>query len=75
MASHNELSEGSRTKTLFYEEDILKNLQHLKRFIRKVKPQDHYARGWEDSRVILLDTVEVIEKILIKAFTLIGRRG
>ncbi len=75
MASHNELSEGSRTKTLFYEEDILKNLRHLKRFIRKVKPQDHYARGWEDSRVILLDTVEVIEKILIKAFTLIGRRG
>jgi len=75
MASHNELSEGSRTKTLFYEEDILKNLRYLKKFIRKVKPQDHYARGWEDSRVILLDTVEVIEKILIKAFTLIGKRG
>jgi len=74
MASHNELSEGSRTKTLFYEEDILKNLRHLKRFIRRVKPQDHYARGWEDSRVILLDTVEVIEKILIKAFTLIGKK-
>ena len=74
MASHNELSEGSRTKTLFYEEDILKNLRHLKRFISKVKPQDHYARGWEDSRVILLDTVEVIEKILKKAFTLIGKK-
>ncbi len=75
MASHNELTEGSRTNTLFYEEDLLKNLRYLKKFIRKVKPQDHYARGWEDSRVILLDTVEVIEKILIKAFTLINKCG
>jgi len=75
MASHNELTEGSRTNTLFYEEDLLKNLRYLKKFIRKVKPQDHYARGWEDSRVILLDTLEVIEKILIKAFTLINKCG
>ena len=74
MASHNELAEGSRTKTIFYDQDLLKNLKYLKKFIRNVKPQDHYARGWEDSRVILLDTVEVIEKILKKAFTVIGKK-
>ena len=61
MASHRDTPYkdrfGRRTDTLFYDQDLEKNIELLRKFIAKVTPQDHYAPRWEDSRVILLDTV------------------
>lgn len=52
--------EGNITKTIYYNEDLLKNLKKIKVFLKKVKPQDYYVRGFEDSRIIMIEVIEII---------------
>ena len=64
MASHKDIALGPQTDTYFSNQDLLKNVQKLRDFVKRVKPQDHYARGVEDSRVIMLDTIDIIIRFL-----------
>ena len=64
MASHKDIALGPQTDIYFSNEDLLKNVQKLRDFVTRVKPQDHYARGVEDSRVIMLDTIDIIIRFL-----------
>ena len=55
---------GKHTNTIYYDEDILKILKYMKDFIKKVKTQDYYVRGYEDARVIMLEVLDyVIDKL------------
>lgn len=51
---------GKESKTLYYDEDILKNLRKMREFIKKVKTQDYYVRGYEDQRMIMLEVLDFI---------------
>ena len=55
---------GFETKTIYYQEDLLNNIKKLIQFVKKVKPQDHYVRGFEDSRVVMLETLDIINNII-----------
>ena len=55
---------GFETGTIYYQEDILNNIKKLIQFVKKVKPQDHYVRGFEDSRMIMLETLDIITNII-----------
>ena len=52
---------GDRTKTIFYDEDLIKGIKNIKKFVSKVKARDDYARGYEDGKVIMLDVLDIIE--------------
>ena len=52
---------GDRTQTIFYEEDLIKGIKNIKKFVSKVKARDDYARGYEDGKVIMLDVLDIIE--------------
>ena len=55
---------GKYTGTIYYEEDIIKGLQYMRAFIKRVKTQDYYVRGFEDARLIMLETLDfVIDKL------------
>ena len=55
---------GKHTGTLYYDEDIIKCLKYMKAFIKRVKTQDYYVRGFEDARLIMLETLDfVIDKL------------
>ena len=60
LQGENIMFEGNITKTIYYNEDLVKNLKKLKAFLKKVKPQDYYVRGFEDSRIIMIEVVEII---------------
>jgi len=51
---------GKESKTLYYDEDILKYLRKMREFIKKVKTQDYYVRGYEDQRMIMLEVLDFI---------------
>ena len=51
---------GSETGTIYYDEDILKGLKKMKDFIKKVKTQDYYVRGYEDQRAIMTDILDIL---------------
>jgi hypothetical protein len=50
----------NKTNTIYYNEDLLNNLKRIRDFIKKVKTQDYYVRGYEDARVIMLETLDII---------------
>ena len=50
----------NKTNTIYYNEDLLKNLKRIRDFIKKVKTQDYYVRGYEDARVIMLETLDIM---------------
>ena len=52
--------QGKETETLYYDEDILKCLLKMREFIKKVKTQDYYVRGYEDQRVIMLEVLDYL---------------
>ena len=55
---------GKHTGTISYEEDIIKGLHYSRAFIRREKTQDYYVRGFEDARLIMLETLDyVIDKL------------
>tara|TARA_R100000742_G_C4268228_1_gene86574 strand:- start:915 stop:1103 length:189 start_codon:yes stop_codon:yes gene_type:complete len=55
---------GKHTNTIYYDEDIIKILKYIKDFLKKVKTQDYYVRGYEDARVIMLEVLDfVINKL------------
>tara|TARA_B110000495_G_C22733498_1_gene430383 strand:- start:320 stop:508 length:189 start_codon:yes stop_codon:yes gene_type:complete len=55
---------GKETNTIYYDEDIIKILKYMKDFIKKVKTQDYYVRGYEDARVIMIEVLDyVINKL------------
>ena len=53
---------GEETGTIYYNEDILSNLKKLRDFIKRVKTQDYYVRGYEDQRVVQLETIDYLIK-------------
>jgi hypothetical protein len=55
---------GKETNTIYYDEDIIRILKYMKDFIKKVKTQDYYVRGYEDARVIMIEVLDyVINKL------------
>ena len=55
---------GKETNTIYYDEDIINILKYMKDFIKKVKTQDYYVRGYEDARVIMIEVLDyVINKL------------
>tara|TARA_R110000751_G_scaffold52103_3_gene113804 strand:- start:386 stop:574 length:189 start_codon:yes stop_codon:yes gene_type:complete len=36
-------------------------IKDLRKFLKKVKPKYHYARGWEDMRWMMLQTLDELE--------------
>ena len=55
---------GEYTDTIYYDEDIVKILKKTRDFIKRVKTQDYYVRGYEDARVIMLEVLDyVINKL------------
>ena len=51
---------GKYTGTLYYEEDILKCLKNMRDFLKRVKTQNYYVRGFEDARLIMLEVIDYI---------------
>tara|TARA_B100000579_G_C22686672_1_gene782931 strand:+ start:603 stop:803 length:201 start_codon:yes stop_codon:yes gene_type:complete len=49
---------GKYTNTIYYNEDIVKCLKKMRDFIKRVKTQDYYVRGYEDARLIMLEVLE-----------------
>ena len=41
--------------------DLQERLEHLKKWVKKVKPKDHYVRGWEDARSLIMETIKELE--------------
>ena len=55
---------GKYTGTLYYDEDIIKCLKYMSDFVKRVKTQDYYVRGYEDARLIMLEVLDyVINKL------------
>tara|TARA_R100001463_G_scaffold131363_2_gene191313 strand:+ start:1237 stop:1425 length:189 start_codon:yes stop_codon:yes gene_type:complete len=55
---------GKYTGTLYYDEDIVKCLKYMRDFVKRVKTQDYYVRGYEDARLIMLEVLDyVINKL------------
>ena len=55
---------GKYTGTLYYDEDIIKWLKYMRDFVKRVKTQDYYVRGYEDARLIMLEVLDyVINKL------------
>lgn len=55
---------GKYTGTLYYDEDIIKCLKYMRDFVKRVKTQDYYVRGYEDARLIMLEVLDyVINKL------------
>ena len=51
---------GKYTGTLYYDEDIIKCLKYMRSFIKRVKTQDYYVRGFEDARLIMLEVIDFV---------------
>lgn len=51
---------GKYTGTLYYDEDIIKCLKMMRDFLKRVKTQDYYVRGFEDARLIMLEIIDYI---------------
>ena len=41
--------------------EIKAGISDLRKFLKKVKPKYHFARGWEDMRWMMLDTLNELE--------------
>ena len=52
--------QGKDTKTIYFDEDIQSGLKKIREFIKKVKTQDYYVRGYEDQRVIMLEVLDYV---------------
>lgn len=51
---------GKHTNTIYYDEDILKILRYMQDFVKRVKTQDYYVRGYEDARCIMLEVLDIV---------------
>ena len=51
---------GKESKTIYYDEDIIKILKNIRDFIKKVKTQDYYVRGYEDARMIMMEVLDIV---------------
>tara|TARA_R100000781_G_scaffold68422_1_gene43054 strand:- start:368 stop:580 length:213 start_codon:yes stop_codon:yes gene_type:complete len=49
------------TKENMKDKFLSEAVKDLRKFLNKVKPKDHYCRGWEDSRYIMLKTLDELE--------------
>tara|TARA_R100000458_G_scaffold58218_2_gene65819 strand:- start:647 stop:844 length:198 start_codon:yes stop_codon:yes gene_type:complete len=56
---------GKHTNTIYYNEDILKMIRYMREFLKKVKTQDYYVRGFEDARLIMLEVLDILEETFI----------
>ncbi len=60
-------SKIKKIETVWYDEDILKGLEDIKKFIIKVRPQDFKNRGYEDRRYLMILLIDELIKILKKS--------
>ena len=51
---------GKESKTIYYDEDIIKILKKMRDFIKRVKTQDYYVRGYEDARMIMMEVLDIV---------------
>ena len=55
-----------KSKTIYYDEDIIKILKKMRDFIKKVKTQDYFVMGYgrlwgyEDTRMTVIDVLDIV---------------
>jgi len=55
-------------KTIWYDEDILAQLDNIKKCLKKARPKDYNNRGHQDELDINLEVIDVVKDILKKHY-------